>query len=542
MSQQPSLPVQAAPDVRQRRLFSIVWIFATLVLGLFLFASVSIHLLSAGRAYVQGEGLWSKGQKDAIYALTRYTLYADDADYQRYLTALSVNQGDRVARLELEKPEPDLKVAGTGLLQGRNHPDDIDGMIFLFRKFRKFPQIDKAITIWAEADRHIEALTDVGARIRAATSQARLSAEQVHDFLVELQAINAALTPLEDEFSYTLGRAARDMTLLILVVMSVVVTVLLIGAFKFSQRLVSQNEAAQDALRQSKDQLRDVLQYAPMPIAITSMADGAMVYMNDHGLAQFKITAADLPHFQPRDFYVNAADRDRLLDAVKVHGKVQDMEVQLKDTEGEMFWVQYSSQRIFYDGQDCLLTALINIDEKKRAHEDLQYRAYHDPLTGLPNRAMFMDAMKRALGRMERRKGMFSVLFVDLDRFKEVNDELGHDMGDLLLQQVTQRIQSCVRVGDLVARLGGDEFVILIEAMDEIDSARRIAQKILQSLEAPYDLDGHSAHVTASIGISRYPQDGEEVGTLLNAADMAMYQAKSMGKNTVRQTQPGALS
>lgn len=540
MSQQPGLPVQVAPDPRRRRLFVIVWVFAALVLGLFLFASVSIYLLSAGRAYVQGEGLWSKGQKDAIYALSRYTLYGDDKDYQAYMSALAVNQGDRRARLELEKPYPDLKVAYDGFLQGRNHPNDIEGMIFLFRKFRTVPHIARAIAIWTEADQHIEELTDVGARIRATASLAALSPEQGRDFLTELDVINGKLTPLEDDFSYTLGLAARDMTLLILIVMSVVVAVLLVGAFQFSRRLVLQNEAFQDALRQSKDQLKDVLQYAPMPIAITRIADGAVVYMNDHGMAQFKITATDLPNVQPRDFYANSGDRDRVMASLQATGKVQDLEVQLKDAHGVTFWVQYSSQRITYDGLDCVLTALVDIDEKKRAHEDLQYRAYHDGLTGLPNRAMFMDALKRTAGRMERKRGMFSILFIDLDHFKEVNDELGHDMGDLLLQQVTQRIQSCVRGSDLVARLGGDEFVVLIEAHDDADSARRIAKKILEALEAAYDLCGQAAHVTASIGISRFPQDGNEIGNLLNAADLAMYQAKNLGKNNVQFYKPEA--
>ncbi|MBC7917285.1 MAG: sensor domain-containing diguanylate cyclase [Rhodoferax sp.] len=540
MSQQSSLSLQAAPDPRRRRLFAIVWVFAALVVGLFLFASFSIQLLSAGRAYVQGEGLWSKGQKDAIYALSRYTLYGDEEDYQTYLSALAVNQGDRRARLELEKPHPDLKMAYDGLLQGRNHPDDIDGMIFLFRKFRKVPDIDKAISIWTQADHHIEELTDVGMRIRAASSLAVLSPGQVRDFLSELHAINAKLTPLEDEFSFTLGRAARDMTLLILIVMSVVVTVLLVGAFKFSRRMVLQNEAFQDALRRNKNQLRDVLQHAPMPIVITRFADKSVVYMNDHGLAQFKITQDDLAGMRPSDLYANPADRNRIMEALQATGKVQDMEVQLKDARGDSFWVQYSSQRLSYDGEDCLLTALVDIDEKKRAHDDLQYRAYHDVLTGLPNRAMFMDSLKRTRGRMERIHGMFSILFIDLDHFKEVNDALGHDMGDLLLQQVTQRIQSCVRGSDLVARLGGDEFVVLIEAHDDADNALRIAQKIVQTLEAAYDLAGQTARVTASIGISRFPQDGDEIGDLLNFADLAMYQAKDLGKNNVQFYKPEA--
>ncbi len=540
MSQQTSLPMQMVPDERRRRLFVIVWIFVALVLGVFIFASVSIHLLSAGRAYVEGEGLWSKGQKDAIYALSRYTLYTDEVDYQTYLSALAVNQGDRRARLELEKPNPDLNVAYAGLLQGRNHPDDINGMILLFRQFRWVPDIDKAIAIWAMADQHIEELTEVGTRIRAVSNLGSLSPEQERHFLSELHAINAKLTPLEDDFSYALGRAAREMALLIQLVMFALVMALLVGAYVFSRRLVLQNEAFQDALRQSKDQLKNVLQYAPTPIVISRSADEAVVYMNDHGMAQFKVAPTDLAGMRPRDFYVNPADRDRFMALLRDSGKVHDLEMQLKDAEGVTFWVQYSSRRISYDGQDCVMTTLVNVDEKKRVHDDLRYRAYHDVLTGLPNRAMFMDSLKRTLGRMERKHGMFSILFIDLDHFKEVNDALGHEMGDLLLQQVAQRIQSSVRASDLVVRFGGDEFVVLIEEHDDADVARRIAQKILDALGLVYDLCGHAAHVTCSIGISRFPQDGSELDSLLSSADLAMYQAKTLGKNNLQFYKPVA--
>ena len=489
---------------------------------------------------MEGEGLWSKGQKDAIYALSRYTLYADEPDYQTYLSALAVNQGDRRARLELEKPNPDLNVAYAGLLQGRNHPDDINGMILLFRQFRWVPDIDKAIAIWAMADQHIEELTEVGTRIRAVTNLGALSPEQERHFLSELHAINAKLTPLEDDFSYTLGRVAREMALLIQLVMFALVMALLVGAFVFSRRLVLQNEAFQDALRQSKDQLKNVLQYAPTPIVISRSADEAVVYMNDHGMAQFKVAPTDLAGMRPRDFYANPADRDRFMALLRDSGKVHDLEMQLKDAEGVTFWVQYSSRRITYDGHDCVMTTLVNVDEKKRVHDDLRYRAYHDVLTGLPNRAMFMDSLKRTLGRMERKHGMFSILFIDLDHFKEVNDALGHEMGDLLLQQVAQRIQSSVRASDLVVRFGGDEFVVLIEEHDDADVARRIAQKILDALGLVYDLCGHAAHVTGSIGISRFPQDGSELDSLLSSADLAMYQAKTLGKNNLQFFKPVA--
>lgn len=531
MSDLAAASTLAVPPGKRRRLFVVLWVFVALVIGLFLFAFTSIHLLSAVRAYVEGEGLWSKGQKDALYALSRYTLYADDTDYAAYLEALSVNQGDRLARLELEKEDPDLAVAYAGLLQGRNHPDDINGMIFLFRKFRQLPDIDKAVRIWTAADVHIEELREVGNRIRVEAIAGPLSADAKRNFLQELQDINRRLTPLEDDFSYTLGEAARKSTIVILIVMFVLVSVLLTVAYWFSRRLVLQNEAIHDAMHQGELQLQRILRFAPLPMLIVRSADERMVYANEHARTQFQMGDTPLSDLHARNFYVNATDRDQLIAALDKADCVRDMELQLQDSQGKPFWGLYSSQRIHYEGQDCVLTALINVDERKRAHDEMSYRAYHDTLTGLPNRAMFMDAFKRTLHRMERNQGVVSLLFIDLDHFKAVNDTLGHEMGDVLLQQVAQRVISCVREGDLFARLGGDEFVVLVEGQDDPHS---MAQKILEVLRPDYDLNGHAAKVTASIGISRFPQDGVELNGLLSAADFAMYQAKTTGRDSVQ--------
>jgi diguanylate cyclase (GGDEF)-like protein/PAS domain S-box-containing protein len=522
------LSAPANPVRKRRRLFVVVWIFVSVVVGVFVLTCLSISLLSAVRAYVQGEGLWSKGQKDAIYALTRYTLYAKETDYASYQAALAVNLGDRQARIELEKPSPDYDVARAGFLQGRNHPNDIDSMVFLFRHFRRLPDIDKAIAIWAAADRHIEQLTLVGERIHTATQAGPLSPEQVRQFLLQLHAINDQLTPLEDNFSYTLGEAARKYTHVNLVLVFVAVLIMLTLAYWTSRRLLLQFELTQEVLRQGEAQVRSVLQFAPLPIVIVRLSDEAVMYVNDRMRSEFGLGDRTLNNLRPRDFYVNSADRDQLITALQATGRVSDLELLLKDAHGKVFWALYSSQRIHFGGHDCVMTALLNVDERKRAHDELQYRAYHDALTGLPNRAMFMDALKRTLHRMERSGGATSLLFIDLDHFKTVNDRLGHEVGDLLLQQVAQRIEDCVREGDLVARLGGDEFVVLVEGHDD---PQRMAEKILSVLRPEYQLGDHAVRITASIGVSCFPQDGTELNSLLSAADFAMYQAKTSGRD-----------
>ncbi len=172
-----------------------------------------------------------------------------------------------------------------------------------------------------------------------------------------------------------------------------------------------------------------------------------------------------------------------------------------------------------------------DISSIKRSQEQLDFLAHHDPLTSLPNRVLFYDRLEHALQRAQREDQLVAVFFLDLDRFKNINDSLGHPVGDALLQNAGERITHLVRKEDTVARLGGDEFIILIEEVTEAQDAAQLAQKITEAFFAPFVIDGHELHQTVSIGISLYPQDGEDSNTLVRNADAAMYRAKEDGRN-----------
>jgi diguanylate cyclase (GGDEF)-like protein len=161
----------------------------------------------------------------------------------------------------------------------------------------------------------------------------------------------------------------------------------------------------------------------------------------------------------------------------------------------------------------------------------IEYLAYHDALTGLPNRSMFSKLLAQSISESRRCERQLAIAFLDLDRFKQINDTLGHDAGDKLLQEVASRLRACVRDGDIVARLGGDEFVLLLPALGESKDAAAVAQKILSVIAGPFTLIGHEFRITTSIGISMFPQDGLDEQTLTKNADIAMYQAKEEGKN-----------
>ena len=181
-----------------------------------------------------------------------------------------------------------------------------------------------------------------------------------------------------------------------------------------------------------------------------------------------------------------------------------------------------------------IIVMFSDISDKKEAENRIRHLAHHDALTQLPNRSLLADRLDHALERANRNHLKLALLFIDLDRFKHVNDSLGHPMGDRLLQVVAQRLVAVVREEDTLARQGGDEFVVLLEAIDEPDDAARVAVKLLATLESPVTLDTHEIFVGASIGISLYPDDGRDAESLLRFADSAMYEAKEAGRSTYR--------
>jgi len=172
-----------------------------------------------------------------------------------------------------------------------------------------------------------------------------------------------------------------------------------------------------------------------------------------------------------------------------------------------------------------------DISERKQAEETIRQMAYHDSLTGLPNRKLFSDRTDIALAQAGRSQKNVAVIMLDLDNFKDINDTLGHNVGDSLLKTTADRLKAAMRKSDTVARFGGDEFVLLLPELKGIEDASRVAQKIVESLRKPFRFNTHQLIVTASIGIAVYPDDGSDEAALLKNADIAMYQAKQAGRD-----------
>ncbi|OPY90144.1 MAG: Cyclic di-GMP phosphodiesterase Gmr [Syntrophus sp. PtaU1.Bin208] len=235
------------------------------------------------------------------------------------------------------------------------------------------------------------------------------------------------------------------------------------------------------------------------------------------------------PPAQP-DGSLSSDKADQLMKEVLRKGYSQQ-EWLCRRCDGEEFPVEILSSVISWEDQQILYMVWRDITERKRIEEAIRHLAYHDILTGLPNRMLFADRLVLAIAQAKRRLGTMAVMMLDLDGFKTVNDVFGHHIGDLLLQSVGERLTRNLREEDTLARMGGDEFMILLPVIKEAANSCQIADKILSAFKTPFSCEGNELYTSVSIGIAVYPEDGDDMDSLMKHADSAMYRAKGRGRN-----------
>ncbi len=653
------------PD--SKRLLLIIWPFLAIVILLVALAMLAVDVLSAGRAYVSGEGLWSKAQKDAVYYLMHYAQDKSEANYQSFQRAIAVPMGDRQARLELEKRSPDLDVVRAGLIAGRTHQDDIAGVIRMYRVMRDVSYMEKVIELWEAGDEYVLELQRLGeemhAQIASGKSERSLAplVQQVHD-------INAEITPLSDEFSYTLGEANRALRRQLMMAIIIATIVLIPAGVALSRGMLRRSEAFERALRVSEERFKlavsgtndgvwdwniitgDVY-YSPRFRQLLGLTDenslgGFELVSRMHHEDQPKLQAALQAHIENRDpfdvelrmvcqsgeqkwFRVRGqAVRDDSGAAVRMAGSISDInEKKLADAQlfaekeravvtlasigdgvittdesGKVEFLnpiaealtgwRYSDARgmhlggllkitdesarqeaadlvdvVLRSGQGVTMSTDVvlvqrdgteisvnvsaapirsrsseivgivvvfhDVSDERHFAARLSYQASHDALTGLFNRNEFERRLNLALGNASKYDQTHSLLYLDLDQFKIVNDTGGHAAGDELIRHISKLLQERLRERDTLARLGGDEFGILLENCPP-EQAMRTAEEIRQAIkDFRLAWAGKPFTVGCSIGLVTIGEVDHTLAEVLRAADTACYVAKEKGRNRV---------
>ncbi|OHB32483.1 MAG: diguanylate cyclase [Desulfuromonadaceae bacterium GWC2_58_13] len=295
------------------------------------------------------------------------------------------------------------------------------------------------------------------------------------------------------------------------------------------------------AVRESEEQLISFLDSAN-DLIFSVNGDGIFLYVNRAWRETLGYDPDSDAHLRIEDIIF---DDDRARCTVEIRRVVEsrssrNIEGRLIARNGRLIDVEGNLTFSSKDGAISTIWAICrDVTSRKKAQEQLYHMAHHDMLTSLPNRLFFIDRLQQANAIARRLKKQVAVLFLDLDRFKIINDTLGHSIGDMLLQEIADRLKTCVREVDTVARLGGDEFTVILGSINGVEDAEHIADKVLKKLAQPFSVEEHELFVTTSIGICMFPTDSDDPASLIKKADIAMYSAKAQGRNNYMFYNPG---
>ena len=301
---------------------------------------------------------------------------------------------------------------------------------------------------------------------------------------------------------------------------------------------ITERRAMEQAVRESETRFRDFTAAASEFVWENDL-EGRFTYVSHRVESVWGYSEADLIGRSPAEL-TPPGEAERVRDWLATHqqedGSFRDLEQRILTKTGEERWLLVNAVGLFdANGQRVgQRGAARDITERKQAEARIAELATRDPLSGLPNRVLLNDRLQHALATARRRNDWVGLMFIDLDRFKHVNDSLGHEVGDDLLRAVASRFQSCLRDSDTLARLGGDEFVVVLDSLHNAEDAKIAADKILRCLADPFCVGPHTLVTSASIGVSIFPTDAEDAATLMRHADTAMYHAKGMGRNAVQ--------
>ena len=439
-----------------RRFVPVFSIFLCIIIISLLLILGAMEALSAARSYVAGEGLWSKAQRDAVYSLTLYAQTRDPAYYERYQQALSIPLSDRQARIEMDKPDYDYTKAHVGLLGGGNHPNDIPGMIRLYRCCAEYSFFKRAVSIWMKGDAHIDQLQHLGGDLHVEISSSSPSAKRIEAILHQVRTVDTDVNPLEASFTATLGETVRWLRSALTWTISAIVSILIgLGIYLTARILVRTRRVEED--------------YRLLANAIAHTADAIMILDTGRRIVAVNHAFTTITGYAPEEVVGHLLTRPQTLKIpgptlysiwadARTAGRWQG-EVWNVRKNGELYTVRLSLSAVHDERREVVshYVAVFNDISPYKVHEEwLKHLATHDSLTSLPNRTEFERCCREAMARARRQGRRLAVLYIDLDKFKPVNDTYGHVAGDELLQVLSVRMQQMMRETDIVARSGGD--------------------------------------------------------------------------------------
>lgn len=656
------------------RLLRLLAPVVVVVLMLVILAAVSFNILSSLRAFVNGESLWSKAQKDAVSYLRHYVDSGEAANYRQFLDKVAVSKGDRAARMEMDRANNDVAVARAGFLAGGNHVDDIDGMIWLYQNFKHAPYVERAVGFWVQGDALIHELTLAGTRFQAAGQRTAPTSAVKAAWHLELDALDASFTPIEEGFSNSLGLASRLTLQLLSAAIFIVAACLLLITWLFFRRLMHQSEASRRDLALSEERLRlgfqgtncglwdwnivtndvfyspwiiNLLEYGDRPIEGRDQAFLEMVHPDDRA-ATLAAGTAHIAHNVPYDIeyrirtltgkylWVRSraqAVRDVEGRAIRMAGSIFDIS-ELKAAEHQAFIQRelaqvtlaaiadavirtdidgrinycnavaeqllgqsfhalrgqiltavcrvfddlhqyasldltspvlsgqtrlYENANLYLKGHDGSVTAIDasvasvsdaagnffgavvifhDVSAEREHATQLLYQASHDELTGLVNRREFERQLGDVLTLETAVRVRHSIMYLDLDQLKIVNDSGGHAAGDQLIRQLSALLRQRLRDDDVLARLGGDEFGIILKNCDP-ENAVRVAESLRKMIfESRFVWEGKSFSTGISIGLVTGIEQFACLNDLMKVVDAACFMAKEKGRNRVHRYCP----
>ena len=410
-------------------------------------------------------------------------------------------------------------------------------MVNFFLGFSNNNLLQLPINIWSAADLNVKKLKITGEELHEHIKAGNIDLSITIPIVERIDVLNSELLIQEDAFSNALSKSSRNLNRYIDIFRFSIATLLMFVGVVLTRRVVLLNVVANSKLRENESRLNSVLTTA-MDAVVQIKSDGTITGWSGQAENIFGWTSDEAIDQLLHDLIVPTKHVQAHLKGMRHfmatgEGPVMNNRIEITAIrrDGLEFPIELTVSQHQW-GNEIQFSAFIrDITKRKKSAEQLFNLAHYDVVTDLPNRLLFNDRLEQEIKKSQRTNSQLAVLLLDLDHFKEVNDTLGHDKGDLLLKQVAQRLKICIRDTDTLARLGGDEFTLILPFSDDLHIVERVAQQILMSLAEPFLLEASPVYISASMGVTVFPIDGQSIKELLKNADQAMYSAKNGGRN-----------